>query len=133
MFVSPREPPFYVAARDLNGKQVWANIGDRTTMSVAEAVEKAPLALKAIKEGARCRRRSRWSATFKKVAEQWFENHVNDAERTLRSADSFAAISTTISIPALGAREFETIDRGDIVSLLDKVRRTPARLLPTRC
>ena len=125
---------FYVAARDLNRKQVWQRIGDRTTMSVAEAVEKAPLFLKAIKEGnADVADAGDGPPTFKKIAEQWFENHVKDAERTLRSADYIRGNLDNHLIPALGAREFETIHRGDIVSMLDKIKKNTGATAADKC
>ena len=90
---------FYVAARNLNKKQVWQRIGDRTTMSVAEAVEKAPLFLKAIKEGnADVADAGDGPPTFKKIARRMVRGQGRERgpHAALRQA-TFAAISTTIS------------------------------------
>jgi integrase len=114
---------FWVIKRGLDGKLVQIKIGERPTTTVDEAVEKALHVLKAVKDGGDVRAARNGRLTFKKVAGDWFEDHVKDAERTLRSA-SFIEGNLKNHLAAWDARAFDALHRGDVMKLLDKVKKS---------
>lgn len=114
---------FWVIKRDRIGKLVQIKIGERPTMAVIEAVEKALHVLKAIEAGGDVGAARNGRLTFKKVADDWFEDHVKAEKRTLRSAD-FIKGNLKNHLSVWDARAFDELDRGDVMRLLDKIKKT---------
>jgi integrase len=106
---------YVVVAIGLNGKQTWATIGQTSTLSIAEARDKAREEIRAIKSGA-----TRGGAqSFSAVAEQWFKRHVE--ANKLRSARGIRRNLDKHILPTWGGRDFISIRRGDVAALLDAV------------
>jgi integrase len=107
---------FVAVGRAPSAKQVWHTIGPSTLYSIAEAREKARDAIKAIREG---RDRNAGPKTFETVADEWFKRHVE--ARGLISAPDLRSCLDRHLIPAWRDRDFNSIRRGDVCSLLDSV------------
>jgi integrase len=117
--VTPNSAKSFVAvARDPQGKQVWHTIGSTDLFKLDEARELAREAIKAIRVGGD---RS-GPQSFASVAEQWFKRHVE--AKGLRSAKTLRAYLDQHILPAWGTRDFESIRRGDVATLLDRVEDT---------
>ena len=106
---------FAVVTRDPNGKQIWHTIGSTSLHTIGEARELAREAIKAIKAGAD----RGGPETFSSVAEQWLTRHV--VARGLRSEDHIRRCLALHVLPAWGGREFTSIKRRDVATLLDQI------------
>lgn len=106
---------FAAVARDPNGKQVWATIGNTSQIGIDGAREKARAAIAAIKAG---EDRS-GGESFAAVAEQWIRRHVE--AKGLRSGVETRRYLDKWILPAWAGREFRSIRRGDVAKLLDHV------------
>lgn len=108
----------YVAvARDPSGKQVWATVGDASLIKIDEAREKARKLVRAISAG---EDRS-GPQSYRKVSDEWFKRHVEKKDRKLRSGLNIRRYLDKHILPAWGGRDFATIKRTDVATLLDKV------------
>jgi len=108
----------YVAvARDPSGKQVWVTVGDTSLIKIDEAREKARKLVNAISTG---EDRS-GPQSYRKVSDEWFTRHVEKKDRKLRSATNIRRYLDRHILPAWGSRDFATIKRTDVATLLDKV------------
>ena len=104
-------------ARDPSGKQVWATVGDASLIKIDEAREKARKLVRAISAG---EDRS-GPQSYRKVSDEWFKRHVEKKDRKLRSGLNIRRYLDKHILPAWGGRDFATIKRTDVATLLDKV------------
>ncbi len=116
--VQPSGAKSYVAvARDPSGKQIWATVGDASLIKIDEAREKARKLVKTISVG---EDRS-GPQSYRKVSDEWFKRHVQKKDRKLRSELNIRRYLGKHILPTWGSRDFATIKRTDVATLLDKV------------
>src|SRR4029077_3781517 len=114
--VSPSGTKSFVAvARDPSGKQIWTTIGNTAIFDIAAARERARAIIAAVKLG----QDKDGPQTFAQVSKLWLERYVS--AKGLRSAYDIERLLNKHLLPEWGGREFESIRRGDITKLLDKV------------
>jgi integrase len=106
---------FLVIARNPNGKQKWITLGGADVYSIEEAREKAREAIKATREG----KSLSGPETFESVANEWFKRHVE--AKGIISGKNFRSAIDRHLMPSWEGRSFESIRRGDVSSVLDKV------------
>ena len=106
---------YAVVARGPNGKQIWHTIGSTALHTIGEARELARNAIKAIKAG----EGRGGPETFASVAQQWLTRHV--VAKGLRSEDHIRRCLTLHVLPVWGSRDFTSIKRRDVASLLDQI------------
>jgi integrase len=104
---------FVAVARAPSGKQVWHTVGPATLYTIAEAREKARIALRTIREG------RVGPQPFEDVAGNWFKRHV-EAKKLISAPDLRSCLDRQL-IPAWGGRDFASIRRGDVAKLLDDI------------
>ena len=107
---------FWAVARDPSGEQSWEKIGD-AIIGIDKARAEAKRVIKAIVEG----KDPAGPQSFKMVAEDWFERHVNKKDRALRSAKNIRRYLDKHILPEWRGREFTSIKRSDVTRLLDHV------------
>jgi integrase len=107
---------FAAVSRDPEGKQVWHTVGSAAVYSLDQARELARTAIQAIKAG----ESREGPQTFAAVAEQWLKRHVD--HKKLRSAPNIRGYLDRIILPEWKSRDFESIRRGDIAKLMDRVQ-----------
>jgi len=105
---------FVAIARGPRGKQVWRRI-DNVALSVENAREKAREVLKAIKAGESLAA----PESFEAIAAEWFKRHVEG--KGLRSKSEIRRCLDNHILPVWRARDFTSIRRADVASLLDKI------------
>ena len=108
---------FWAAARDPNGKQVWARIGAADTMSIDDAREQARDILKRVRAGLPAVEVK--GETFDVVANNWLKRHAE--AQGLRSLYKIKLLLASHVRPVWGDREFVLLRRSDVVALLDEV------------
>jgi integrase len=110
---------FAVVSRGPDGKQVWQNVGTpgvgAGNVTIAEAREAARAAVEKIKAG----KAEKQATTFDAVSSTWFKRHAEG--KGLLTAKEIRRILDKYVLPTWGSREFESIRRGDVASLLDTV------------
>jgi integrase len=106
---------FVAVARDPRAKQVWTTIGSAAHISIAEARERARDAISRTKAG----EDRAGPQSFQSVAEEWLKRHVD--AKALRDAYEVRRVLTKHVFPEWAGRDFESIRRGDVAKLLDKV------------
>jgi integrase len=106
---------FCAVARAPSGKQVWATIGPTNIYNVSEARQRAREAIKCIREGLD----RAGPDTFESVAESWFKRHVE--AKGLISRERIRSALNHHFLPAWRNREFASIRRNDVATLLDKI------------
>jgi integrase len=106
---------FVAVARDPRAKQVWTTIGSAAHISIAEARERARDAIARTKAG----EDRVGPQSFQSVAEEWLKRHVD--AKALRDAYEVRRVLTKHVFPEWAGRDFESIRRGDVAKLLDKV------------
>ena len=106
---------FVAVARTLAGKQKWVTIGTSGLFTIKEAREKARDAIKAIRDG----KSTAGPKSFETVAEEWFTRYVT--AKGLISASEIRSYLDRQLIPAWRGRDFNSIRRGEIAELLDKI------------
>ncbi|MGB6769086.1 MAG: tyrosine-type recombinase/integrase [Methyloceanibacter sp.] len=106
---------FVAVARDPRGKQVWITIGSAAHIGIAEARERAREAVLRIKAG----EDRAGPQSFQSVTEEWLKRHVD--AKGLRDAYEMRRVLTKHVSPEWAGRDFESIRRGDVAKLLDKV------------
>ncbi len=118
--VTPLKTKTFVAvARDPYGEQKWATLGG-TELSIEEALERGREALKRIKAGEPAFEPPPVKPdSFRAVAEKYLDLHVK--KNGLRSQDEIERILSKFIYPVWETREFESIRRGDVATLLDMV------------
>src|SRR5262249_22197025 len=106
---------YVVVCRDPSGKQKWITVDNVAHIDIDTARKKARETIGAIKHGLD----AAGTQSFAAVAKEYFERHVD--KKGLISSDSLRSYLNRYLLPAWGGRDFETIRRGDIVKLLDKI------------
>jgi integrase len=107
---------FAAVSRDPQGKQVWHTVGSTAVYKLEQARELARAAIQAIKAG----ESREGPQTFAAVAEEWLKRHVD--HKKLRSAHNIRGYLDRIILPEWKSRDFESIRRGDIAKLMDRVQ-----------
>ena len=120
--ITPTGAKSYVAvARDPGGKQVWATIGGADVLGIDAARERARSAIQRIKDGLLPFETPLPKPdSFKAVAENYVERHVKANQ--LRSQAEIERVLEKHVYPIWKDREFASIRRGDVTSLLDAVQ-----------
>ena len=106
---------FVAVARDPRGKQVWTTIGSASLIGIEEARTKAREVIKRVKGG----QDRDGPKNFEVTANEWLKRHVD--ANGLRDAKEIRRVLGKHLMPVWGGREFESIRRGDVASLLDAV------------
>jgi integrase len=106
---------FVAVGRSPSGKQVWVTIAPTTLYSIAEAREKARAVIRAVREG----QSREGPEAFETVAATWLKRHVE--AKGLISAPDLRSVLDRHLIPAWSGRDFASIRRGDVATLLDKI------------
>jgi integrase len=114
--VSPTGSRTFVAVtRDPNGKQVWTTIGKAHLIGIDEARQKAREVINRVKGG----QRVEGPQSFESVANEWLKRHV-DAKGVI-TAPAIRGNLRNHVLPVWAGREFESIKRGDVSTLLDSI------------
>ena len=114
--VSPTGRKSYVAvARDPNGKQVWVTIGSAAHVGIDDARNKAREVIAVIKAG----EDRAGPKSFQTVADEWLKRHVD--QRGLLSRYEIRRLLSKHVLPPWSGRDFESIRRGDVTELLNRV------------
>jgi integrase len=114
--VSPIGNKVYVAvARDPRGKQIWTTVGNAALMKIDTAREKAREVITRVKGG----QRVEGPQSFESVANEWMKRHVH-AKGLISWRNITQGLATHV-LPAWGGRDFVSIKRGDVATLLDKI------------
>jgi integrase len=106
---------FVAVSRDPRGKQLWTTLGSAALLKIEEAREQARAVIKRVKAG----QDRAGPKSFESVAHEWLHRHVD--AKGLRDAYEIRRVLTKHVLPAWGGREFESIRRGDVATLLDQV------------
>ena len=111
---------FVAVTLDPYGKQVWATIGSTDVLTIAEAREKARIAINRIKEGKPAfEAPPSKPASFQDIAAQWLKRHVH--ANKLRSEGELTRLLHAHVYSAWKDRAFLGIRRSDVAALLDDV------------
>lgn len=108
---------FVAVARDPNGKQIWTTIGAADAMRIAEAREKAREVILRVRAGQPAVPVK--PDSVEAVAENFVKRYV--AEKGLRSKPEIERSLNMYVLPRWRGREFVSIRRSDVASLLDAV------------
>ena len=100
-----------------DGRQIWASIGAADAMPIAVARERAKAILQRVRSGLPPVEPK--AETFGAVVATWRKRHVE--ANGLRSAPEINRLLAAHILPAWKDREFTSICRSDVASLLDKV------------
>lgn len=129
LIVTPKgKKSFSIVARDSEGKQVWAKIGDPAVMSVAEARQEAPQAVARVKAGQAPvmppLTPEAAPETFQQVAERFIAKWVETGGKNqdgvpLRSAREIKRHFSTYLYSRWGSKPFVSIRRGQVTELID--------------
>jgi integrase len=106
---------FVVVARDLRGKQVWTTLGSAALMDIESAGAKAREQINRIKAG----QDRAGPQSFETVAKEWLKRHVD--AKGLRDEYEMRRVLNKHILPEWAGRDFESIRRLDVATLLDKV------------
>jgi integrase len=118
--VTPNGAKSYCAvARDPGGKQVWTTIGapDPKALPIEESRSRARQIMRRVRDGLPAIEPK--GETFGAVAEEWRARHVR--KNGLRSAAEIERLIDRYILPAWRDREFVSIRRSDVASLLDHI------------
>ena len=124
LIVSPKgKKSFSIVARGPDEKQVWCRIGEPSQMTVAEARQEAAQAVLRVKAGlpAKLPPAPPEAApdSFEKVAETFIARHVE--HEGLREGQKVKQQLEAYVYPEWGSEPFESIRRGRVAALLDKI------------
>lgn len=108
---------FVAVALNPSGRQVWTTIGPADTFTIADARTQARNIIRRTREGKPPIEPK--AETFAAVAESWMARHVR--KNGLRSAPEIERMLGRHVLPAWGEREFLSIRRSDVATLLDRV------------
>jgi len=118
--IQPSGAKSYVAVtRDPAGKQVWVTIGPVDLIGIDEAREKAREAIKRTQAGKPAVETPAKADTFGDVVADWRARHLE--RNGLRAAREINRLLDRHILPAWGTREFVSVRRSDVASLLDQV------------
>lgn len=111
---------FMVVTRDPAGKQVWKTVGRTSEVTIEEARDRAKVVKARIKAGLPADEpKVDRPETFRAVAANWIKRHVE--AKGLRSRDEIVRVLERYVYPSWSDREFSSLRRSDIASLLDKI------------
>ena len=108
---------FAAVTRDPDGKQIWTTLGPTERMTIATARELAREAITRVRAGQPAFEAKK--EAFSNVVASWLTRHVE--RNGLRSRDEIVRLLDRHILPAWRNREFVSIRRSDITTLLDKV------------
>jgi integrase len=108
---------FCAVARNPAGKQVWTTIGESEVLTIAQSRERAREIIRRVKDGLPAVEPKGESVGA--VTQQWLARHVR--ARGLRSEGEITRLLNTLILPRWRDREFVSIRRSDIATLLDEV------------
>jgi integrase len=108
---------FCAVARDPSGKQIWTTIGSREIMPIVEARVRAREIMRRVRDGLPAVEPK--GDTFAAAAAEYLARHVR--KKGLRSAAEIERLLDKHILPKWGHREFESIRRSDITTLLDDI------------
>jgi integrase len=106
---------FVAVARDPSGKQVWTTIGNAAHFDIEAARKKAREIIVSVKGG----KGNAGPDTFESVAREWVKRHCE--AKGLISTKKFRHYLELHIFPSWGGRDFTSIKRSDVASLLDKI------------
>jgi integrase len=115
--VTPAGGKSYAAVARSRGRQVWTTIGACDVMSIKEARSRARAVLQRVRAGLPAVEVQ--GETFAAVAENWLKRHVE--AKGLRTGGNIRRMLGLYVLPRWGEREFLSIRRGDVATLLDMV------------
>ena len=111
---------FAAVAVDPEGRQVWTSIGRADTMTIDQARAKARNALARVRAGLPAfEAPAAKPDSFQEVAENWLARHV--VKNELRSKREIIRLLGSHVYPAWKDRDFLSIRRSDVTTLLDRV------------
>jgi integrase len=108
---------FCAVARNPSRKQVWVTIGSTEMLPIAEARIRAREIIRRVRDGLPAIEPR--GETFATVAKDWLARHVG--KKGLRSAADIERLLNRYVLPPWRVREFVSIRRSDIATLLDHV------------
>jgi integrase len=108
---------FCAVARNPSGKQVWTTIGESGALTVAQSRERARGIIQRVRDGLPAIEPR--SESFGAVAAAWLKRHVEG--NGLISAKEINRLLDANVLPSWKDREFTSIRRSDISSLLDEI------------
>lgn len=124
LIVSPKgKRSFAVVARNVEGKQVWKQLGQPESMSVVDARAKARVAVERIKAGEQAipvAKPRKAPDTFRTVCQQFLQRHVD--AKGLRMAKEVRRTFDVYVLPEWGDEPFASIRRRTVTELLDKIQ-----------
>jgi integrase len=108
---------FWMMARNPAGVRVDALVGDQAVMPVATACDRARVMIQRVRDGLPAVEPQ--ADSFGVISDQWFKRHVE--QKGLRSAGEYRRVLDSYVLPFWKDREFISIKRSDVTSLLDKI------------
>lgn len=124
--VPPSGPVVFAAvARDPFGKQLWTTLGSTAELSIGQARDRARTVIRRIKDGLPAFEPPPVKPDlYQAVATDWLRLHV--AGKGLRSAPEIERLLRNFVFPHWGKREFVSIRRRDINTLLNNIAEASA-------
>src|SRR5262249_1988093 len=107
---------FVAVARDPSGKQRWVTIGNAAHFDIDVARKRAREIIVSVKGG----QSHTGPETFESVAKEWLKRHCE--AKGLISTKKLRRNLENHVLPVWGGRDFTSIKRSDIASLLDKIQ-----------
>jgi integrase len=107
---------FLAVVRDPSGKQKWITIGNVDHLDVEAARKRAREIIVSIKDG----RDHTGPQSFETVSKEWLKRHCE--ARGLITTGELRRCLTVSVWPTWGGRDFVSLKRSDIASLLDKIQ-----------
>jgi integrase len=119
--IPPQGPvAYYTAVRDRYGKLVWSKNGTADVLTIEESREITRAKIKRIEAGLPAVEPPKPKPdAFKGVAENWIKRHV--IAKKLRTRAEIERVLRVYVYPLWGDRDFTSLRRSDIASLLDHV------------
>jgi integrase len=108
---------FAAVTRDPDGKQIWTTLGATDRMTIATARELAREAITRVRAGLPAVEPK--AETFGAVVDNWLKRHV-DANALISSREIKRLLDVHV-LPTWRHREFTSIRRSDVATLLDRV------------
>jgi|SoiMethySBSTD1v2_1073268.scaffolds.fasta_scaffold97532_1 integrase len=107
---------FLAVARDPTGKQKWITIGNADHLDIEAARKRARDIIVSIKDG----KDHTGPQSFETVSKEWLTRHC-EARGLITTGELRRALQVSVW-PTWGGRDFVSIKRSDIASLLDKIQ-----------
>src|SRR5262249_19233133 len=108
---------FWAVTRNPNGRQVWTFVGPADAMTIEAAREQARTILTRVRSGLSAIEPK--GESFGAVVESWLKRHVEN--NSLRSRAKIVDLINRHVSAEFRAKEFTTIRRSDVVTLLDEI------------